>query len=279
MKRAGNCAINKSNMKSLEESVVTAMDGSDVALFPFLPYILQDLWEIGASPKVIIGLVRKHTKNYSNLSVLDLGCGKGAVSIKLAKEFNCKCFGIDAIKEFIDEANDKAREFGVDHLCQFAVDDIRERIKVLIRFDIIILGAIGPVFGDYHSTLTILSQCLNKKGMIIIDDGYIENENDYSHPLIQKKEIILQQIKDSGMRIVDEVIIAADKIKDSDDHIFENLKKRCHELIQIHPDKRGLFENYIRKQEVENDVLETKVVCSTMVIRKKFNVRRSKSEV
>lgn len=256
-------------MQSLQESVVTAMDGSDVALFPFLPYILQDLWEIGASPKVIIGLVRKHTKNYSNLRVLDLGCGKGAVSIKLAKEFNCKCFGIDAIKEFIDEANAKAGEFGVDHLCQFAVADIRERIIALTRFDIIILGAIGPVFGDYFSTLTILSKCLTENGIIIIDDGYIENESEYIHPLIQKQEIILRQIKNSGMRIIDQVIINKNEIKDADDQIFANLKKRCQELIEKHPQQKELFENYIINQDEANDVLETKIVCATMVIRKK----------
>lgn len=73
-------------MKTLEESVVTAMDGSDSELFSYLPYILQDIWEIGTSPEVIIDLVQKHTKKYSNLKVLDLGCGKGAVLIKLANK-------------------------------------------------------------------------------------------------------------------------------------------------------------------------------------------------
>jgi len=132
-----------------------------------------------------------------------------------------------------------------------------------------ILGAIGPVFGDYYSTLTILSKCLNQNGIIIIDDGYIENDSDYAHPLMQKKEIILQQIKDSGMQFIDEVIIKEGEIKDSDDYIFENLKKRCNKLIEKHPAKSKLFENYIKKQEEENDVLETKVVCSAMLIRKR----------
>jgi predicted RNA methylase len=86
-------------MKSLEESVVAAMDGSERALFPYLPYILQDLWELGASPGEIIELVRKHANNYSRLRILDLGCGKGAVSIQLAKELNCSCLGVDAVKE------------------------------------------------------------------------------------------------------------------------------------------------------------------------------------
>jgi cyclopropane fatty-acyl-phospholipid synthase-like methyltransferase len=255
-------------VKSIEESVVTAMDGSDKELFPFLPYILQDVWEIGAEPAVIIGLVRKHATDYSGLRILDLGCGKGAISIKLAKEFNCSCFGIDAITEFIAEANSKAAEFDVAHRCRFEIGDIRESVKTLPRFDIIILGAIGPVLGDYYATLTTLSKCLTPDGMLIVDDGYIEDESQYIHPLIQKKETVLQQVAAAGMTVIDEVIIQKDTIKESDDYIFERLQKRCLELIAKHPDKKELFEDYIQRQTDENDILETKIVCATIVIRR-----------
>jgi cyclopropane fatty-acyl-phospholipid synthase-like methyltransferase len=242
------------------------MDGSDIELFPFLPYILQDVWEIGASPHVMIQLVRKHAKIHSRLRVLDLGCGKGAVSIQIAKEFKCQCLGIDAIRDFISEADAKAREFAVADLCRFAVGDIREKVKTLPRFDIIILGAIGPVFGDYLSTLTALHGCLTLGGMVIIDDGYIEDDSDYVHPLVRKRGEILRKVRDAGMEIIDEVIFQGDEIKDADEQVFRKLKKRCRELIAAHPEKSRLFENYIRKQEEENDVLETKIVCSTMVI-------------
>lgn len=255
-------------MKTLEKSVVTSMDGSDSQLFPFLSCILQDLWEIGASPDVIIKLIHKHTSNHSNLKVLDLGCGKGAVSIKLAKEFNCSCIGIDAVEDFIKEAQNKAKEYGVEKRCQFEVGDIRERVKELKGFDIIILGAIGPVFGNYYSTLSTLSKCLNKNGLIIIDDGYIEDESSFSHPLTEKRSSILKQITEAGMKLIDEVIINDDEIKSADDHIFKNLKKRCHELIEKYPEKSTLFLEYIKKQEKENEILETKVICSTMLIGK-----------
>lgn len=80
--------------------------------------------------------------------------------------------------------------------------------------DIIILGAIGPVFGDYYTTLTTLSRCLNDKGIFIIDDGYIENDSDYSHPSIQKQKSIIQQIDSAGFQLVDDDIFQKDDIKD-----------------------------------------------------------------
>jgi SAM-dependent methyltransferase len=255
-------------MKSIEESVVTAMDGQDIGIYPFLPYILQDIWEIGADPEIITALICKHFDNYTNLNVLDLGCGKGAVSIKAAGKLSCKCHGIDAVPDFIKEAGKKAIEYHVGHLCKFEVGDIRERVKTLPLYDIIILGAIGPVFGDYLSTLTILSKCLCKDGCIIIDDGYVENDSGYLHPSILKQETILQQIRAAGMQLIDIEIFSKDEIRESDDYIFGKLRKRCLELISKYPDKQQLFENYIRKQEEENEVLENRVVCSTMVIKR-----------
>ncbi len=256
-------------MKSLEDSVVTAMDGSDRELFPYLPYILQDVWEIGTDPDIIIGLVRRHAGAKNFIHVLDLGCGKGVVSVRIVAEIaGCRCQGIDAIPEFIAEASAKAIEYGVGDRCRFETGDIRKHIRSLPRFDIIILGAIGPVLGNYAATFSALSGHLNDGGIIIIDDGFIDNDSEFSHPRILKRKKIDEQTAASGMKIIDEVVIGHDDIRDSDDHIFQLLKKRCLELAEKHPAQRKLFENYIRKQEYENDVLENKIVCSVMVFGK-----------
>lgn len=253
-------------MKTVEECVVNAMDGSDKELFYFLPYILQDIWEIGTDPEIIIKMIRRHFTKYDNLRVLDLGCGKGAVSVKLSLELGCFCLGIDAIAEFIIDAQKKALEYKVDHLCNFISGDIREKIKELKEYDIVILGSIGPVLGDYYTTLTSLSHCCGDSGIFIIDDGYVED--DYSHHIIIKKRDLLQQISRAGMRLINEEIISHADIKNNDDFIFEKLKKRCMELINIYPDKKPIFENYICRQVEENEVLEKYVVCSTMIIKK-----------
>ena len=256
-------------MKTIEESVVTSMDGSDKELFPFLPYILQDLWEIGADPEAIIRLIGRYFNNHAGLKILDLGCGKGAVSVKVSKALGCRCYGIDAIPEFIEHAGQKADEFNVSHLCTFQTGDIREITKERTGYDVVILGAIGPVFGDYYTTLTILGKCINKNGIFIIDDGYIDDNSNFCHPLMLKKSSILQQIEEAGMELVESNISDSEDIKDSDEQIFESLKKRCHELIEKHPDKRTLFLDYIQKQKIENDVLENKIIGATMVIKLK----------
>lgn len=263
------------NYISLEECVVAAMDGTDKELFPFLPYILQDTWEIGADPEIIISLIQKHTSNFSDLNVLDLGCGKGVVSVLLSSKLKCSCHGIDAVPEFVDEANKKAKEYSVNNLCKFEVDDIRIKIKTLQRYDVIILGAIGPVLGNYFSTLTALANNINPDGIIVIDDGYIENDSSYSYPLILKQNELHRQIEAAGMKLVDEVIIGKNEIRYADDQIFSSLKKRCLELMDMHPEKHDLFNAYIKKQEEENDVLANKIICSTMVIKRTNNCHNS----
>lgn len=256
-------------MKTIEESVVIAMDGSDKELFPYLPYILQDLWEIGADPDAIIKLIKKYLSNSAELKVLDLGCGKGAVSVKISQECGCSCNGIDAIPEFVEFARHKATELKVNHLCTFETGDIREKVKDLSGYDVVILGAIGPVFGDYFSTLSTLSKCINENGIFIIDDGYINDDSDFSHPLMLKKRCLLQQIEKAGMELVEDDIIDKEAMINSDNYIIDNLKKRCYELIEKYPDKQKLFLDYIKNQEIENEVLENKIIGTTMVIKKK----------
>jgi predicted ATP-grasp superfamily ATP-dependent carboligase len=78
------------------------------------------------------------------------------------------------------------------------------------------------------------------------------------------------------MTVVDEIIINKDKVKESDEHMYKNLKKRCQELIEIHPEKRNLFVDYVRKQEEEIEVLETKSTCSIMLFGKKTACHKTK---
>ncbi len=255
-------------MKTVEESAVEALDGSDRELFAYLPYILQDLWEMGSDPGVIIQAVTRSGARGSALRLLDLGCGKGAVSIRAAEELGCRCFGIDAIAEFVREAEKRASDHGVDTLCTFTVGDIRVMVDTLPRHDVIVLGSIGPVFGNCYSTLSRAANVLEDDGIIILDDGYIPSDSAYTHPRVLRRDEVLKQIDEAGMRLVDEIIIQREDVKSSDDYIFERIERRCNELIHKHTVKKHLFEGYSAKQREENEALENRIICSTMVIKR-----------
>ena len=252
----------------LKVSVARAMDASDTAIVPFLPYILQDSWELGSSPEAIVKLVRRDVPPRPRLTVLDLGCGKGPVSIRLAKELRCRCLGIDAIPEFVGTARAKALEHGVSRLCRFEVGDIREAVASLPRFDIIVLGGIGPVLGGYRKTLQVLSPHLAKGGMVVLDDGYVKDRADRRHPLLVKKRALLGQLRLAGMVLADEVVLSARQVHEMDTRIFVGLEKRCRELAVRYPGLRDIFETYIDRQIEENDLLEHGVVGAVMALKR-----------
>jgi len=254
-------------MQSIEESVVMAMDGSDKEIFPYMPYILQDLWEMGSDPETIITLINKNLDNHENLKVLDLGCGKGAVSIKIADKFKCRCHGIDAIEDFILFAKQKAIEYKVDRLCSFEAGDIREFIAELPAYDVIILGSVGPVLGDYQKTLSTLRKHLESGGIIIIDDAYIEDESEFSHPLVLKHNELIKQINSCGMRLVETVAAEKEETADLNSSIHEKVMMRCLELAEKHPEQKKLFTDFIAMQEAQIDVYTNKVTCAAFVIK------------
>ncbi|MCK7468581.1 MAG: class I SAM-dependent methyltransferase [Desulfosudis oleivorans] len=242
------------------------MDGADGRIVPFLPYIFQDAWELGAVPGSVVDLVRRHAPNPSRLRVLDLGCGKGAVSVRLASAFGCRCLGIDAIADFVAFAEAKAAEAGVAHLCRFEVADVRERIAALGRFDVLVLGAIGPVFGDYQATLGALGPHLAEGGLVVVDDGYLPDDSPQSHPQVLTRGELLRQIAAAGMRIVEEAQVADAELKRLNETLFRHLERRCAELAGTHPELKGVFESYVRRQVRENAFLEGEVVCAVLAI-------------
>ena len=258
------------NNKTIEESIITSLDSGGTKLLKHIPYILQDFWDIGTPPEEIIKIIKKHKPGYEGLDVLDLGSGKGAVSVNVASELRCKCFGIDGMEDFVNFSVSKAKEFSVDNICTFEKNDIRTRIKTLARYDIIILGAIGPVFGDYYTTLIQLAPHLNSGGIIIINDAYVENGCFKEYPGILRKSELIKQVKSAEMELTDE--ISGDEMPGLDNDYetqFKNLQKRCTELIEKYPNDKELFVNYIEKQKEEYEKLSGEITPAILVIKRR----------
>lgn len=108
--------------------------------FPISLIYMQDLRELGAIPADIIHLIEQLIEVTYNTRILDLDCGKGADSIKLARAFGCKVKGSNLIQEFIDYAVEKALAYGLQDRCEFTVGDINQSVLKENGYDIVILA-------------------------------------------------------------------------------------------------------------------------------------------
>jgi ubiquinone/menaquinone biosynthesis C-methylase UbiE len=225
---------------------------------------LQDLWELGSSPKDIIDMIQKHIRVSEKTKVLDLACGKGSVSVQVAEAFGFRVKGIDIIPEFIDFAKKKANEYGVENLCEFKVGDINEAVKVENDYDIVILGAVGDVLGNPEETIQKLKGIVKNGGYILIDDAYGSDCSDERYPTREKWILFFQN---AGVKLLDERFNEEDELETLNDEQQSFILKRANELKEKYPDKAYLFESYIKSQQAECDELENEISGVTMLLQ------------
>jgi cyclopropane fatty-acyl-phospholipid synthase-like methyltransferase len=251
-------------MSNIEEKLAKSLTAESIELIPYLPYLLQDLWELGSSPTDIIDMILKHIRVSEKTKVLDLACGKGAVSVHLAEALGCIVTGIDIIPEFIDFAKKKAQEYGVENLCEFKVRDINESVIVEKDYDIVILGAVGDVLGNHEQTIQKLKNTVKNGGYIFIDDAYGNDDSDEKYPTREKWHLLFQN---AGMKIIDEMIVEEDEMTSTNDEQQDLIQKRANELKEKHPDKAYLFESYVKSQLDECYELENEISGVTMLLQ------------
>ncbi len=250
-------------MSNTEEKLAKSLTAESTKMIPYLPYLLQDLWELGSSPKDIINMILKHFNVSEKSRVLDLACGKGAVSVQVAKALGCMVTGIDIIPEFINFADKKAQEYGEENLCEFKVGDINEAVKVEKGYDIVILGAVGDVLGNPEETIQKLKNTIKYGGYIFIDDVYGNDDCD-KYPT---KEKWREYFKNTGVKLIDEGFNEGEELKSINDEQQSFIVKRADELKEKHPENSDLFESYIKSQRAECDELENEISGVTMLLQ------------
>jgi ubiquinone/menaquinone biosynthesis C-methylase UbiE len=253
--------------RSLSESLETTPE-----FLPYLPDLLQDLWELGSSPEKIIKLIEPLKLDAANTNVLDLGCGKGAVSILLAKKFGFKAVGVDGCQPFLDEAWQKAREHGVESNCHFLHADIRYHVQKARDFDIVIYASLGGVLGNISEYMEKLRNTVRPGGFIVIDDGFLKglkpvNRKGYEH--YRSHQETLKELTSHGDSLLGEIVLAEGENSEIDQGYLKAIKRRSIDLIERNPDLKDEVEAYIKNQEIECEVIEQNLRGAVWLIQKK----------
>lgn len=253
-------------MSDLALSVLASLDGTDPRLYPYLPELLLDLDDLGAVPALIEQLLSDHGNPAGPARVLDLGCGKGSVSLHLLQRHPWTALGLDGMPAFVERARARANALGLTESCRFEVADIREWAGEG-RFEIIVLGAIGPVLGDAETTLRRLDPWLAPEGRVVMDAVYLPDgascRNASYH---QTRSQLLDSIARAGFRLLGE---GQEPEADRTDHhraMFEAIRTRAEALARRHPDDRSLFAAYVAHQAQEFEILAQEVVDVTLLL-------------
>ncbi len=250
-------------------SVSDSLDSNQIVL-PFLPFLLQDLWALGSDVESIIRCVGALPFKPGRAGVLDLGCGKGAVLIRIAREFGFRVVGIDAMEDFIHDARDRSRQHQVDHLCTFEHQDMHDYLQYPHDFDIVILASLGSVLGMWPETVSALRRQIRTGGYIIIDDGYLhttENLHRKGYAHYRDHDRTIRELTSRGDRIFAEMSTATATEQINREYL-QVIRRRGDELTRIHPKLRTALMEYIALQEEECRVIAEHIAGALWVVQK-----------
>ena len=259
--------------RETEERLVRSLSWETTELLPFLPYLLQDFWELGSDPDVMAYLIGKYVDISAETKILDLACGKGAVSVKVAKKLNVRVKGIDLMPEFIEYAAQKAKEYNVEDLCEFLVDDINEAVTTEKGYDCVVFGAAGvDVFGGPTEALRKLKATVKPGGFILIEEGYIppDSKRDdirYNAGAYYPEQFWMDLFRDSGLELIETASGHSEGALDSDSGMAA-ITARADELIEKYPEKKTILEGYVSNQRNEYADIGDSLVCVTWILRK-----------
>jgi len=259
--------------KETEERLVRSLSWETTDLLPFLPYLLQDFWELGSDPDLIEDVISRYIRISDKTRILDLACGKGAVTVKVAQKLRVRVKGIDLMPEFLEYAMKKAKEFDVEGLCEFVLGDINEAVKTEKDYDCVVFGAAGvEVFGGALAALDKLKATVKPGGFILIEEGYIPDDGKreeirYNADAYFPLQYWMGLFDEAKLQLVESATGHSEGDLNADTGLAA-ITARADELIEKYPDKKELFEGYVRNQRNEYADIGDSLATVTWVLRK-----------
>ncbi len=254
----------------IKQSIADSLEAGQ-NLLPHMDYLLQDLWALGSSvDQILDGVVSLDLKS-NQTRILDLGCGKGAVSIQIAERFGFQAVGVDVMDSFLKDARGKAAEHGVSPLCRFIKQDMRDYVSNEHDFDLVILASLGGILGSFKDTVGQLRTQVRQGGYMMIDDGYLRNvpilsRKGYGH--YRNHEESIRELTAFHDLLVRE-ISTTDFSLEINALYLQVIEKRGGELIKLHPELKKDVEDYIRLQAEECEVINNEIEGALWLIQKR----------
>ncbi len=253
--------------EELERQVAASLEAQP-KLLPFIAELLADVDALGSSPGAVVNLLR--SLGLPGAMILDVGCGKGAISVNVARELGWHAHGVDAFQPFIDHATQTASENGVASLCEFTCDDMRKVVRSGKSYDVVIYAAHGPLL-DAVPCVDLLRMCVRAGGYIVIDDGFLRENVDSvpdGYRSYRRHAETIIQMTAHGDRLIREDVYSAEERNTIDGQTTASIRARAEVLAARHPEAAPMFLEYIQNQERECQILLDIHVPATWILQR-----------
>lgn len=255
------------SMENSKKDFLDSLDLLDQEMEKYIPYVLQDLLELGSIPDYVFQLINKNVEPKEIKTLIDFGCGKGAVLIYLANRYDFKGFGIDIVPEFINSANQHALKNSVSNRLDFIVGDLLEYLNKKEKYSIVIYGYDSSLLGSVYETVLQLRNSIIDSGYLILEIAFTQDSKNKIEGLPTEKELI-EQLDKTDLKIIDKIVWDIEKIKTINDHNNIFINNRIKELKIKDPAKTSIFEKYMNNQIEECKLIENDMTCSTWILKK-----------
>lgn len=251
-------------MTDSPRSTLSASLDADEEVLPFIPGLLQDLWALGFAPEPSLTVIGRNL-DLHDCSVLDLGCGKGALLIHIAKQFGWKGRGVDIVPDFIAAATRMAKDHRVSHLVQFEVRDMRTEVNDIKEWDLINFGFDSEALGPLDKALSLIRKRLCTGGHLLVDT--ILERDGRQHKEAMTEPQAESMAKKAGFELIDHEILDPEWVSIQNTRNTEFIRQRSFELADRFPQHAAAFAAYVREQEEESRFLSEEVSCVLLLFR------------
>ncbi len=249
------------------QQIAAALDATP-ELVPFLPELLADLWDLGSSPPLITSWLRD-LQLPRETRVLDLGCGKGAVSLTLARELGFRVHGVDLFEPFVCDARARAEDWGLTALCRFETGDLREVVRTAEGYDVVVYASVGAL-GQLDDCVSALRRCLRGGGYLLIEDGYLAPD---AAPAAGSGKLAdhdesLRRLTAHGDALLREQALDPAEMRAVDERYIRSISARAEALAKVRPADADLVRGYVERQRRAASAWERSSVSATWLLRK-----------
>jgi cyclopropane fatty-acyl-phospholipid synthase-like methyltransferase len=251
----------------LDEQIAEALE-CEVALLRYMPALLEDLTTLGSDAELIVRLLRDAGVGPAG-RILDLGCGKGAVAIEVARALGATVLGIDGLQPFVEQATTAARAAGVETRCGFRAGDVREAVGSERGYDAVLLLSVGRPFGTLADTVGAVRACARPGGLLVVDDAFLVEAGAQSgaYEGYGDHGATIAELTAHGDTLVAEIVPSVEEEARELDEQLAAIRRRAQRLVQEHPDDAEAIRAFVERQEREIAALLGPVRGATWMLR------------